>query len=145
MRMTMPRVQTSDLPILPFLYRFSLVRVVMNVITTVFVLQVITVIVLEAVAARRKRQKQGKGFPHRQFDPVQVGENTLQLYGYGRDLYEAMLAAIDDAQESIYLETYIWKDDEVGQELKQHLAQKAAQGVDVYVIYDSFGNFVVPR
>src|SRR6266581_634539 len=63
MRMTMPRVQTSDLPILPFLYRFSLVRVVMNAITTVFVLQVITVIVLEAVAARRKRQKQGKGFP----------------------------------------------------------------------------------
>ena len=56
MRMTMPRVRTSDLPILPFLYRFSLVRVVMNAITTVFVLQVITVIVLEAVAARRKRQ-----------------------------------------------------------------------------------------
>jgi cardiolipin synthase len=67
------------------------------------------------------------------------------LYSYGRDLYDAMLTAIDAAQESIYLETYIWKDDAVGQQFKEHLARKAVAGVDVYVVFDRFGNLVVPR
>ena len=39
-----------------------------------------------------------------------------------------MLAAINTAQESIYLETYIWKDDAPGREFKEHLARKAAEG-----------------
>jgi len=30
-----------------------------------------------------------------------VGENTLQRYSYGRDRYDAMLPAIDDARESV--------------------------------------------
>src|SRR5260221_2941330 len=55
-----------------------------------------------------------------------------------------MLAAIDAAQESIYLETYIWKGDSVGQAFKDHLIQRAEQGVAVYVIFDSFANTVVP-
>ena len=67
------------------------------------------------------------------------------LYSYGRELFDAMLEAIDAAHESIYLETYIWKDDAVGQEFQEHLARKAEQGVAVYVIFDSFGNLVVPR
>ena len=82
--------------------------------------------------------------PHPDLSEVPLGKNNLQLYDYGSDLYEAMLAAIDAAQESIYLETYIWKGDAVGQEFKNHLASKAAQGVEVYVIFDSFANTVVP-
>ncbi len=76
---------------------------------------------------------------------IRVGKNSLQLYDYGKDLYEAMLAAIDEARESIYLETYIWKGDAVGQAFKERLERKAAQGVDVYAIYDTFANLVVPR
>jgi cardiolipin synthase len=56
-----------------------------------------------------------------------------------------MLAAIDAARESIYLETFLWKDDAVGQAFKEHVTRKAAQGVEVYVIFDSFGNTVVPH
>src|SRR5260370_26539389 len=56
-----------------------------------------------------------------------------------------MFAAIDAAEESIYLETYIWKGDEVGQEFKERLARKARQGVEVYAIYDRFANLVVPN
>jgi len=84
-------------------------------------------------------------FPHPQLSEVQVRENSLQIYSYGQDLYDAMLAAIDSAQECIYLETYIWKGDSVGQAFKEHLTQKAAQGVDVYVTFDGFANTVVPR
>jgi cardiolipin synthase len=108
-------------------------------------LQVLTAAVLLVIAALGKRSKHEVRFPHDPFEEVQVGENSLQLYAYGRDLFDAMLEAIDVAQESIYLETYIWKDDAVGQEFQEHLARKAEEGVAVYVIFDSFGNLVVPR
>jgi cardiolipin synthase len=55
-----------------------------------------------------------------------------------------MLSAISNAQESVYFETYIWKEDEAGQEFRDALAKKAAEGVAVYVVYDKFGNLVVP-
>src|SRR5260370_20583833 len=56
-----------------------------------------------------------------------------------------MFAAIDAAQESIYLETYIWKGDAIGQEFKQRLPRKARQGVEVDAIFDRFANLVVPN
>ena len=125
--------------------RVSLLRLVGKVILGVVTLQVLTAAVLLVIAALGKRRKHEVSFPHQPFEEVQVGENSLQLYAYGRDLYDAMLEAIDAAQESIYLETYIWKDDAVGEEFQTHLARKAAEGVQVYVIFDRFGNLVVPR
>lgn len=121
------------------------IRTVRFLVGVVFVMQVFTVAVLWIVATLRNRRKKEISFPHFRLDDVQVGENNLRLYCYGRDLYDDMLAAIDGAQERIYLESYIWKDDEVGWEFKNRLAKKAAQGVEVYVIFDSFGNLVVPR
>ncbi len=108
-------------------------------------LESVTVLILQLITAHRRRKEQKGGFPHPHLSEVQVGENVLEVYDYGRDLYDAMLAAIDDAQNSIYLETYIWKGDAVGQEFKEHLARKAAQGVDVYVVFDRFANTVVPH
>src|ERR1019366_3831446 len=97
------------------------------------------------VSTLRARSRKSASFPHMKLDPVRVGKNTLQIYSYGRDLYDAMLAAIDEAQDCIYLESYIWKGDEVGEEFKTHLTRKAEQGVAVYVIIDGFANLVVPR
>ncbi|HEY6410911.1 MAG TPA: phosphatidylserine/phosphatidylglycerophosphate/cardiolipin synthase family protein [Ktedonobacteraceae bacterium] len=125
--------------------RVPVVRLAQDAIIAAVTLQVITVIVLWVVATLLRRRKHEVSFPHLRQDEVQVGDNYLQLYAYGRDLYAAMLEAIDNAKESIYLETYIWKGDTVGQELKTHLVRKAEQGVDVYVIFDAFGNLVVPH
>ena len=74
-----------------------------------------------------------------QFDEVMVGDNALQLYRDGFELYTAMLGAIDEAQESVYLEASILRDDETGRAFKQHLAQKAAQGVEVFVMCGNIG------
>jgi cardiolipin synthase len=123
----------------------SLLQLLGKVILGVLTLQVLTAAVLLVIAVLGKRRKHEVSFPHQPFEEVQVGENVLQLYAYGRDLYDAMLEAIDAAKESIYLETYIWKDDAVGQEFRTHLERKAAEGVAVYVIFDRFGNLVVPR
>ncbi len=121
----------------------SLLRLVGKVILGVLTVQVLTAVVLLIIAALGKRRKHEISFPHEPFEEVRVGENVLQLYPYGRDLYDAMLEAIDAAQESIYLETFIWKDDAIGQEFQTHLTRKAAEGVAVYVIFDRFGNLVV--
>jgi len=125
--------------------RISLLRLAGRVLLGLVTLQILTAGVLLFIAAVGKRRKHEVSFPHDRFKEVEVGENFLQLYTYGRDLYNAMLEAIDAAQERIYIETYIWKDDIVGQEFQTHLARKAAEGVAVYVVFDRFGNLVVPR
>ena len=123
----------------------SPLRLVRSVILGVLAVQVLTAAVLLGIAALGRRRKHDTSFPHERFGEVRVGENFLHLYSYGRDLYAAMLEAIDAAQESIYIESFIWKDDAVGQEFLSHLAWKAAEGVAVYIIFDRFGNLVVPQ
>jgi cardiolipin synthase A/B len=124
--------------------RVSPLRLVGTLILGVLTLQILTVAVLIVIAGLGKRRKHEVSFPHEPFEEVQVGASVLELFSYGRELYDAMLEAIDAAHESIYLETYIWKGDAVGQEFQEHLARKAEEGVEVYVIFDSFGNLVVP-
>jgi cardiolipin synthase A/B len=120
-------------------------QIILRALGTIVLLQAITVTILWVVSTVRARSRKKASFPHMKLDAVDVGENTLQLYSYGRDLYDAMLAAIDEAQDCIYLESYIWKGDEVGEEFKTHLTRKAEQGVAVYIIFDGFANLVVPR
>jgi cardiolipin synthase A/B len=127
------------------LHRPSIKRILLQLLGLMVGLQSITIIILQAISIRRKRHQPQGTFPHQHLPTIDVGENIVQIYDYGRELYDAMLAAIDAAQETIFLETYIWKDDTIGQTFKEHLARKAAQGVEVYVIYDSFANLVVPR
>ncbi len=124
--------------------RISFRRLFLQFTGVMLGLQAFIVFILQVVSIQRKRHQAQGGFPHQHLEHVQVGENVVQLFDYGRDLYDAMLQTIDDAQESIYLETYIWKSDSVGQEFKERLARKANQGIDVYVIFDRFANTVVP-
>lgn len=132
--------------------RLSLRRLLLEATGLTLALQAAVVLTLQAVSILRRQKRKG-GFPHPRFEPVMVGEdalrdvaeNCLQLYDYGRDLYDAMIGAIDEARETIYLETYIWKDDLIGRRFKEHLIRKADEGVEVYVTFDSFGNGVVPR
>jgi cardiolipin synthase len=125
--------------------RSYIIQITRAAFILLFFLQTLTIGALLILAALRNRKKRGQKFPRRQFAEALVGENRLQLYCYGRELFDDMLAAIDSAQDSIYLETYIWKDDAAGKQFKEHLAHKAEEGIDVYVIFDSFGNLVVPR
>jgi cardiolipin synthase A/B len=126
--------------------RFSIKRILFEIFGFLVMLQIIVVFILQFVSViRRQQRRHQRSFPHMRMEEVEIGENTVQIYDYGRDLYESMLSAIDASRESIYLETYIWKDDHFGLEFKQKLICKANQGVDVFVIFDSFANVVVPH
>lgn len=125
--------------------RISIGRLLLQATGIVFAAQVVVVAILQVVTVLRRQRQQKGVFPHPRLPEVMVGANALQLFDYGSDLYNAMIDAIDEARESIYLETYIWKDDEVGQRFKAHLERKANEGVDVYLVFDGFGNTVVPH
>lgn len=107
--------------------------------------QAFVLAVLAAVAERRKRRAPPAHFPHLSHLDQTLEGMTLALYTYGSDLYTAMLDAIDGAQQCIYLETFIWQDDPLGETFKQHLLTKAAAGVHVYVIFDGLINMFDSR
>jgi cardiolipin synthase A/B len=108
--------------------------------------QSLIIAVLVAIAEARKRRALPAEFPHERRLISEVDDNEIRVYTYGQSVYDAMLAAIDGAQETIFFETFIWKGDTIGETFKERLARKAAAGVQVYVIFDSFANLVVsPR
>ena len=109
-------------------------------------LQLALAVTLTLVDSYRRRGKKPKPFPVHRGEHVTIGEGTVKTYTFGQDLYEDMLAAIDNAQHQVLLETYIWKGDEVGERFKQALYAAAKRGVEVHAIYDGFANLVVdPR
>ena len=108
-------------------------------------LQLLVIGTLVGIDLWRKRYRAQGRVPHSRFAPVLVGRSRVQLYTYGEDLYNAMLQAIRQARERVFLETFIWKDDSVGQKFKLELQRAAERGVQVYAMYDSFANLVVPR
>lgn len=146
MRTAMTRAQHIVARIRAWVRRRSIIRIAAWVIGAIVALQAILIAVLSVVVgSARKRRSPLRGFPHLKLPEVGLGNNQLTVFSFGRDLYDAMLAAIDEAKESVYLETFIWKGDRAGEQFKEHLIRKAREGVDVYVVFDSFGNLVVPR
>ncbi|MFA5939866.1 MAG: phospholipase D-like domain-containing protein [Sinimarinibacterium sp.] len=75
--------------------------------------------------------------------PLVLG-NKLTLLQNGPDTYAAMFAAIRAARDHINLETYIFDDDEAGNQFSELLLERQAAGVQVNVIYDSVGTLTTP-
>ena len=71
--------------------------------------------------------------------PEFVDGNKLQLLRNGTAYFPALQQAIDVAKGEIYLETYIFRDDETGQAIAAALARAAQRGVAVRVLVDGFG------
>jgi cardiolipin synthase len=76
--------------------------------------------------------------------PLVIG-NKVTLLQDGAATYPAMFAAIRGARDHINLETYIFEDDEVGQQFANLLLEQQARGVQVNVIYDSVGGIGTPQ
>lgn len=67
--------------------------------------------------------------------------NQITVFTRGADKFDALKHDILAASKYIYLQYYIFLDDELGREIASLLIKKAAQGVDVKVIYDHVGSF----
>lgn len=67
------------------------------------------------------------------------GGNNLHMLLNGDMAYPAMLNAVQQARDHVYLATYIFRDGFIGRRFSEALAEAAARGVDVRLLVDGFG------
>src|SRR5262245_22305496 len=65
--------------------------------------------------------------------------NDAQLLIDGRAAFDAIFAAIGEAQRYVLVQFYIVRDDGLGRELLQRLVARAQAGVRTYFLYDEIG------
>ncbi|MFZ7112230.1 MAG: cardiolipin synthase [Desulfatiglandales bacterium] len=68
-----------------------------------------------------------------------LGGNRIETLHNGEQAYPSMLKAIEEANKSLYLSTYIFETRGTGQCFIDALARAAARGVEVRVIIDGIG------
>ena len=92
-------------------------------------------------------------YPSKYIDLIKLLRNSNQahlLYGSsveyfitGRDKFQALFRDIDKAADHIHIEYYVWDDDVIGNQLKNLLIKKSAEGVKIRVIVDAVGSWRV--
>lgn len=77
--------------------------------------------------------------------PLVIG-NSTELLVDGPTTYSAMFEALENAKDSINMETFIFEDDpEVGKRFAELLMRKQQSGVQVNLMYDSVGSLSTPK
>lgn len=71
--------------------------------------------------------------------------NEVDYFNNGEDKFDALIADIRRAKKFIHLEYYIWRGDGLGRRLVEELTKKAAEGVEVRLLYDGMGNSALPK
>lgn len=72
-------------------------------------------------------------------DQISVG-NTIDVLIDGENAFPVIIEALKNAKETIHLEYYIIRNDNIGNQIKDILIAKAQEGVKVRLIYDDFGS-----
>ncbi len=105
----------------------------------------IVVVASSAVSTRFRRRRTSITLGQQSLSELSIRHNRVQIFTYGVSLYESMLADIRAANESICIESFIWKGDAIGSKIKDAILRKAQDGVKVYAVFDDFANLVVAR
>jgi cardiolipin synthase len=69
-----------------------------------------------------------------------VPGNRFALLENGEGYYPRVFGAIDQAEREVLIETFIWFDDPVGQQLRDTLIRAAKRGVQAHVLFDGWGS-----
>ena len=73
-----------------------------------------------------------------------VDGHILILLRNGEEYFPRLIAAIDAATRTVYLETYIYAADNCGRQVSQALQRAATRGVRVHLLLDGFGSADLP-
>jgi cardiolipin synthase len=71
--------------------------------------------------------------------------NEVELLIDGEATFDSIFAGISAARETLLIQFYIIRDDELGRELATRLIERANAGVKIYLLYDDVGCFWLPR
>lgn len=72
-------------------------------------------------------------------------DNEVTLLKDGQITFEQIFEALEAARKTIHLQYYIFEEGELAQRLLQLFIRKEEEGVQVRLIYDSFGSFSLSR
>ncbi|SMX67939.1 cardiolipin synthase [Brevibacterium sp. 239c] len=98
-----------------------------------------------AIDLLQKRDREQREAPRPGTFHADVEDSQLGIFTDGETLYEDMLDEIDSAADTIQMETFIWKNDEMGQKFIDAFNAAAERGVTIHLIYDGFANLSIPR
>lgn len=74
-----------------------------------------------------------------------ISGNQITLFQNGKVYFPAVEATIDRAMHEIYLETYIFENDNTGRRIAEALKQAALRGVKTHLLMDGFGSIGMPK
>ncbi|OIJ10125.1 cardiolipin synthase [Anaerobacillus arseniciselenatis] len=77
-------------------------------------------------------------------NPISFATETKVLTD-GKETFTHILKALEDATNHIHMEYYIVRNDEIGNEIKEILIEKAKAGVQVRFLYDAVGCFQLSK
>ena len=66
--------------------------------------------------------------------------NKIKLVQGGREYFKVLLQLISEAKKTIHLQTYIFDDDETGNEVANALIDASLRNVNVYVLVDGYAS-----
>ena len=73
-----------------------------------------------------------------------LANNQVHLLIDGHATFSAIFNAIEKARDTVLVQFFIIHDDTLGKALQQLLLRKAAEGVQVFVLYDRVGSHALP-
>jgi cardiolipin synthase A/B len=68
-------------------------------------------------------------------------DNRVDFYFNGSKIFEDLIRDLEAAEDTIHMEYFIYKSDDLGLRIGEILKRKAAEGVRVRVLFDGVGNF----
>ena len=72
-------------------------------------------------------------------EAVLTDNNEVRIYTDGKEKFRALIEEMKQAKRYIHLQYYIIRNDELWREIEKVLLQKAKEGVEVRVLFDSMG------
>ena len=76
---------------------------------------------------------------------ILTNNNEVKVLHNGEETFPEIFQAIEQAKHHIHLEYYIVEDDNIGNQLRELLIQKARDGVEVRFIYDDVGSWELKK
>lgn len=67
--------------------------------------------------------------------------NRVDIYNNAEDTYNAMLKSMEQAEAFIHVESYIVRNDKIGEKFKKMMIRKAGEGVAVRLLFDGVGSY----
>lgn len=79
-------------------------------------------------------------YKFRKKKPSRYTENKVRFVRGGREYFQLLLELINSAKDSVHLQTYIYDEDETGNEVAAALIAAAQRGVSVYLMVDGYAS-----